>query len=74
MRPLTNHSLSVDIVVDSWRLLLLLVCTLPDCKESERVCLCRTKASEDVCHGLVHGHVYETSAQAVMGEEEQHGL
>lgn len=33
-----------------------------------------TKASIDVSHSLVHGHVDEASAQAVMGEDEQHGL
>lgn len=33
-----------------------------------------TKASVDVSQGLVHGHVYETSAKAVMREDEQHGL
>ena len=33
-----------------------------------------TKAGVDVSHSLVHGHVYETSSQAVMGEDEQHGL
>lgn len=33
-----------------------------------------TKSSEDVSHCLVHGHIYETSAQAVMGEDEQHSL
>lgn len=35
---------------------------------------CITKSSVDVSHCLVHGHVYEASAQAVMGEDEQHGL
>lgn len=33
-----------------------------------------TKASVDISHSLVHSHVYETSAQAVMGEEEQYSL
>lgn len=31
-----------------------------------------TKAGVDVGHRLVHGHVYETSAEAVMRKEEQH--
>lgn len=35
---------------------------------------CITKASVDISHSLIHGHVYETSAQAVMGEDEQKGL
>lgn len=33
-----------------------------------------TKASVDISHSLAHGHVYETSAQAVMGKDEQHSL
>lgn len=33
-----------------------------------------TEASVDVSYGLVHGHVDEASAQAVMGEDEQHRL
>lgn len=36
--------------------------------------LCITKASVDISHSLVHGHVYKTSAQTIMGEDEQHGL
>lgn len=39
----------------------------------EHVCVL-TKASVDISHSLVHGHVYETSAQAVMWEDEQHSL
>lgn len=39
-----------------------------------RVCFLITKASVDVSHSLVHGHVYEASAQAVMGEDEQQSL
>lgn len=30
-----------------------------------------TKASKDITHSLVHGHVYEPSAQAVMRKDEQ---
>lgn len=47
---------------------------LLDCEGYEYVCVVITKASVDISHSLVHGHVYETSAQAVMGEDEQHGL
>lgn len=32
---------------------------------------CITKAGVDVGHRLVHGHVYETSAEAVMRKDEQ---
>lgn len=38
------------------------------------MCCVITKASIDISHSLVHGHVYEASAQAVMGEDEQNGL
>lgn len=38
------------------------------------VCFVLTKVSIDVAHSLVHSHIYETPAQAVMGEDEQHGL
>lgn len=31
-----------------------------------------TKAGVDVSHRLVHGHVYEASAEAVMRKDEQH--
>lgn len=33
-----------------------------------------TKAGVDVGHRLIHGHVYETSAEAVMRKDEQHWL
>lgn len=36
--------------------------------------LCITKASVDISHSLVHGHVYKTSAQAIMREDEQRSL
>lgn len=40
----------------------------------KRVCFVFTKLSVDVGYSLVHGHVNEASAQAVMGEEQQHSL
>lgn len=33
-----------------------------------------TKAGIDITYSLVHSHVYETSAQAVMGEHQHHPL
>lgn len=38
------------------------------------MCNVFTEACIDVSQSLVHGHVYETSAQAVMREDEQQSL
>lgn len=42
--------------------------------KSANVCVLFTKMSIDISHSLVHSHIYETSSQAVMGEDEQHSL
>lgn len=63
---------SVEMVADRWRLLLLQVFAYWSVRYMS-VCVL-TEASVDISHRLVHGHVYETSAQTVMGEDEQHGL
>lgn len=63
-----NHSLSVQMVA----CIFVFACWTV---RNTRICVfCITKASVDIGHSLVHGHVYETSAQAIMGEDEQHGL